>query len=124
MNFRRSMTALTAGALAAVFATCSGSVAASSTPQAAIPFADHGGIYDWRANGDKGIWIQSVGGKWFYGSFMGTCLGLDTALRVGFKSEPTGQFDRWSTIVVPHEPQCHLASFEQSAGPPRRGELG
>ena len=123
MTSWRSKAALAVGLVAA---TLAGSAAASeSAVQPSIHFADHGGIYDWRANGDKGIWVQSIGGQWFYGTFMGTCLGLDTALRVGFQSEPTGDFDRWSTVIVPHESRCHLSTFEPSAGPPaHRGAMG
>jgi len=119
MTCWRWKAALAAGIFGATLAA--GAAASAPAAQSSIPFADHGGIYDWRANGDKGIWVQSIGGQWFYATFMGTCVGLDTALRIGFQVEPTGEFDRWSSVVVPHEPRCHLSTFEPSAGPPAHG---
>jgi hypothetical protein len=113
-----------AGALAVAVTTHAGVAAASTTPQASIPFADHGGIYDWRPNGDRGIWVQSAHHEWFYGTFVGACFGLDTAPRIGFVTDVTGEFDRWSSIVVPHEPRCHLSTFEASAPPARYRAFG
>ena len=86
---------------------------------ASIPFADHGGIYDWRANGNVGLWVQALNRQWYYATFMGTCWGLDTAPSIGFVTDVTGEFDRWSSVIVPHQPRCHLSTFEQSAAPPQ-----
>ena len=90
---------------------------ANAHVEASIPFANHGGIYNWHADGLKGIWVQAADRQWYYGTFSGTCIGLDTAFRVGFVPEVTGEFNRWSSIIVPHENRCHLATFEPSVAP-------
>lgn len=94
-----------------------GTAGANARVEASIPFANHGGINDWRANGTKGIWVQGTDRQWYYGTFFGTCFGLNSALQVGFVPEVTGEFNRWSSIIVPHESHCQLATFEPSAGP-------
>jgi len=123
MSFAKWKVTFAAIALAGALVSQTDGAAASTAPPS-IPFADHGGIFDWRANGDNGIWVQSVQRQWYYGTFVGTCLGLGSAPRIGFATDATGGFDRWSAIIVPHEPRCRLSSFEPSAGPPtRRGAL-
>ena len=94
-----------------------GASSANARVEPSIPFANHGGIYDWRANGMKGIWVQGADHQWYYGTFVGTCFGLNTAQRVGFVPEVTGEFSRWSSIIVPHENRCQLATFEPSVAP-------
>ena len=83
-----------------------------------IPFADHGGIFDWRADGRRGIWLQDPGRNWYYGTFMTPCNGLEFADAVAFKTSPSGSFDHWSTVLVHNEIPCHLASFTRSEAPP------
>src|SRR5262249_10965227 len=68
MNLRH---ALKASILAAAFAALplSASFAADDpvppTKDVEIPFANHGGIRDWQADRDRGVWIQDVHNKWF-----------------------------------------------------------
>jgi hypothetical protein len=94
-----------------------GASSANARVDASIPFANHGGIYDWHPNGTKGIWVEGADRQWYYGTFFGTCLGINTALRVGFVPEVTGEFNRWSSIIVPHENRCQLSTFEPSVAP-------
>ena len=116
-NFARATILL----LIAVF----GVSTANARVEPSIPFANHGGIYDWRANGTKGIWVEGADRQWYYGTFFGTCWGLDTAFRVGFVPEATGEFSRWSSIVVPHENRCQLSTFQPSDAPQgRSGHIG
>jgi len=116
---RSSWKAISAGAMlvGAALAFGAGSAAASVGPPA-IQFANHGGIWDWRANGDHGIWVQAINRRWYYGTFAGTCIGLRQAQRVGFMFDPNGAFDRWSSIIVPRQSRCYLRTFEPSGGPP------
>ena len=109
----RNIVRVTVLLLVAVF----GASSANARVAASIPFANHGGIYDWRANGTQGIWVQGADRQWYYGTFFGTCLGLNTAQRVGFVPEVTGEFNRWSSIIVPREDRCQLSTFEPSVAP-------
>jgi hypothetical protein len=95
--------------------------ASTSRPgDASIPFADHGGINDWRADKTRGIWVQSTNHKWFYGTFMTPCTGLDQSEAVGFVTSPSGDLDHWSYIVIRGTVPCHFASFTASEAPPTR----
>jgi hypothetical protein len=91
-----------------------------------IPFANaRDGILDWRADGERGIWVESPGRQWYYGKFMSSCLGLDFANRVGFDTEANGDFDKFSFVVVRDgfPERCQLISLVTSNGPPTRKEL-
>ena len=84
---------------------------------ASLPFAARN-ISTWQADGDKGIWVESLGGAWYYGAFLIPCLGLQFRDTVAFKFGPAGQLDHWSEIHVRHYPPCVFKSFVTSAGPP------
>jgi hypothetical protein len=120
MNVRNNLRAallisgLTLAPLTAVLAT------EHVTPEPSIPFENHGGIRDWHADKDRGLWVQDVHGRWFYASLMGPCTGLDFAQTIGFDTRPMGSFDRWSAIVVPRFGRCTVQTFSPSLGPPQR----
>ncbi|MBX3695153.1 MAG: hypothetical protein KF790_08265 [Steroidobacteraceae bacterium] len=86
--------------------------------QASIPFVDHGGIRDWHADRDRGLWVQDNRRNWYYAKLLGPCTGLDFATAIGFVTKPPGSFDRFSTIIVPREGSCPVVSFVRSDGPP------
>jgi hypothetical protein len=86
-------------------------------PRAEIPFANHGGIRDWSADRDKGLWVQGLNRQWFYATFMGPCDGLNFANSIGFDTHPMGTFDRWSTVIVPGRQRCVISSLTPSDGP-------
>jgi hypothetical protein len=103
------------GAFALVVA---GSAFASSpTPDASISFANHGGIYNWQADRDQGLWVQDVHRHWYYAKLMGPCFGLNFANSIGFDTHPMGTFDKFSAIVVPREGRCMVQSLTPSGGP-------
>ena len=86
-----------------------------------IPFADHGGISDWRADGTKGLWIRSINGSWYYATFMASCSRLPfIADRLRFIAEPGGELDRWSSIQLPGGGRCYFNNFQASDGPPKQ----
>ena len=88
--------------------------------EASIPFVDHGGIRDWHADGDRGLWVQDIHRNWYYATLLGPCIGLDFATAIGFVTRPPGSFDRFSTILVPREGRCPVVSFVRSDGPPQK----
>lgn len=98
-------------------------VLADSNPahvEASIPFASRGGIRDWSADGDRGLWVQGSSRKWYYAQFMGRCMGLGFATALGFDTRFQGSFDRWSSVLVPGYSRCTLTSLTPSDGPPRK----
>lgn len=88
-----------------------------TTADASIAFANHGGIYDWRADGNQGMWIQDRHRQWYYAKFMGFCSGLPFANTVGFATGPGGDLDRWSYVRVRDSGRCYFQSFDRSSGP-------
>ena len=111
--------AVAAGVLAALASVGTArAMDSAAAHEASIPFANLGGIYDWEADGDHGIWVQDIRRQWYYAKFMGPCTGLPFAFRVGFVTEPTGALNRWSSVRVRDSGRCYFASFEHSAGPP------
>jgi Family of unknown function (DUF6491) len=113
--------ALVAAALAV--APLTASFATSPAPDAAIPFANHGGIRDWQADRDQGLWIQDVRRNWYYAKLMAPCIGLNFATSLGFDTRPMGTFDRFSAIVVPREGRCVVQSLAPSGPPPTKAQL-
>ena len=81
--------------------------------EASIPFAALGGIDDWRANGDRGLWIRGRSHRWYYAELLGSCSGLGFRDRIGFVIEPYGSFDRFSSIVVEGR-ICPIKSLRES----------
>lgn len=92
---------------------------AHQRPESRIPFADIGGIRDWRAVDDQTLYVQGRNDQWFRAKLFAPCQGLPFDTTIGFVVEPTGSFDRFSSILVDgHE--CPLASLTKAAAPPGR----
>jgi hypothetical protein len=108
-------------------AIAGGALAATAAPEPSIPFANHGGIRDWKADHDRGLWVQDIHRQWYYAKLMGPCIGLPFAQTIGFDTHPLGRFDKYSAIVVPGSGRCTVQSFTLSGGPrsqqapPRQG---
>ncbi len=110
-------------ALPLVFSFIAGGAAAASAPpekgkDASIAFADHGGIRDWEADKDVGIWVQDVHRHWYYARFMSPCHELRFVEGVGFVTGPGGQLDRFGAVRTRGGERCVFASFEESKSPP------
>lgn len=96
--------------------------AAETSAEAHIPFANTGGIQDWRALDNKGLYVQGTGRQWYYATLMGPCFGLDTAQGVGFVTSPSdGSFDKFGAVTVGDQ-RCQVTSLVKSDPPP--GEKG
>jgi len=97
--------------------------ASPPAPEASIPFANHGGIYTWQADGERGLWVQDVHRHWYYAKLMAPCIGLQFVTTLRIDTRPAGTFDRFSAIMVPHEGiagRCQVVSVVASQGPPSR----
>jgi len=110
-------------ALGAALLAVAGAAFASeaTTPKpASIPFANHGGIRDWKADRDQGLWVQDIHRQWYYAKLMAPCTGLNFAQTIGFDTHPLGRFDQFSSIYVPGAGggRCAVQSFTLSAAPP------
>ncbi|MGC4250477.1 MAG: DUF6491 family protein [Sphingobium sp.] len=91
--------------------------------EASIPFVNHGGIYDWRADGNEGLYIQDQHRNWYHASLMGSCMDLPYAQAVGFRTWGGDSLDRFSAIQVGGQ-RCQIQSLVTSAPPPAKAHKG
>ena len=91
---------------------------AATAGEVSIPFANSGGIHDWRADGAQGMWIEEAGGRWFYAGFSSQCPTLRSAMGVKFVPEPSGTLSRWSSIRLQHDQRCFFRTLQPSNAPP------
>jgi len=89
---------------------------AAKPKEASIPFAQLGGIENWRADGREGLYIEGRNKKWYYAKLMSPCTGLEFAIDIGFVIEPSGSFDRFSAILV-EGTKCQLKSLTPTEKP-------
>eukprot|EP01012_Entosiphon_sulcatum_P053745 TRINITY_DN74020_c0_g1_i1.p1 TRINITY_DN74020_c0_g1~~TRINITY_DN74020_c0_g1_i1.p1 ORF type:complete len:119 (+),score=22.63 TRINITY_DN74020_c0_g1_i1:2-358(+) len=89
--------------------------------EASISFVDKGGIQNWSADGEKGLYIEGRNRQWYYASLMSPCIGLNFAEHIGFVSEPNNTLDKFSSILVDHK-ECHIKSLVTSDGPPKKSK--
>jgi Family of unknown function (DUF6491) len=87
-----------------------------ATQEARIPFADLGGIRNWVADGETGLYIEGNHNQWYHATLMSHCLDLPYAERIGFVVEPDQSFDKFSAIVV-RDRVCHVTSMVKSQQP-------
>jgi len=85
--------------------------------EARIPFAAQ--VYDFRDDGERGIYIQDQGRKWYYGRFFGPCNELPWVQAVRYETRGADGIDRYTTVIAGRE-RCPLASFVESAPPPSK----
>lgn len=78
---------------------------------AEIPFANLGGIDDWRAAKDA-LFIKSSSGRYYRATFIGPCPELPFAERIGFVTEPDGGLDKWSSVYVDGD-RCWFRAFDE-----------
>jgi hypothetical protein len=118
MSNRAVWASIALAALASVGVSASEPNSNILSAEASVPFANHGGIHNWRPDGDRGLWLQDTRRNWYYAKLMGSCWGLDFAEAIAFDTRPMGTFDRFSAIVVPREGRrCVVQSLTPSAGP-------
>ncbi|MFC4314043.1 DUF6491 family protein [Steroidobacter flavus] len=89
-----------------------------AAPRASIPFVNFGGIRDWQADGDKGLWVEDAHRQWYYADLVGPCVGLDFAYSIVFDAQPMDTLDRFSSVILPGWGRCYFNSFAVSDGPP------
>lgn len=94
--------------------------AAPKAPEASIPFANHRGIWDWRATDANTLYVQDIHRAWYKATLFSPCIDLPFAQTVGFKTGPLDTFDRYSTLLVDGD-RCTLASVVKSDPPPGEG---
>jgi hypothetical protein len=86
--------------------------------ETSIPFIGTIGLYNFEADGDRGVWLQDQQRRWYYARVLGPCTGLPFATRIGVDTRFGGnQLDRTGTLLVDRQ-RCHIDSLTASNGPP------
>ncbi len=95
-----------------------GSAAAQTPPArpAEIPFANHGGIYDWRAEGNDAIVIESQSHHYYRATFLSPCFDLKFRDRVGFVTDARDVLDKFDSVRV-GEQTCQFVTFDEIPKP-------
>lgn len=81
-----------------------------------IAFADHGGIRDFKPDGDYGLWIQDSKRRWHYATLSFPCSGLRFSTSVGFETGGLSSFDRYGWVNV-NGMRCDVASVVTAEKP-------
>jgi len=68
--------------------------------EAVIPFANHGGIRNWRALDDSTLWLEDQSGYHYQAKLVTPSWQLAYTETIGFVTDPGGNFDRHSAIAV------------------------
>jgi Family of unknown function (DUF6491) len=89
--------------------------------EASIAFPNYGAIRNYEADGDDGIWIEDQQRRWYYGSFIGSCQGLNFSQAIGFDTGGPSRFDKFSKIIT-RDDSCQLNSFVTANKPLPRKE--
>lgn len=87
--------------------------------EVSIPFATHGGIYNYVPDrGGDGVYLEDNFHHWYYADFAPRCLNLDYAVQIGFRTwAGTSSLSRGDTIFAGGE-RCHIMSLKRSDPPP------
>jgi len=87
--------------------------------EASIPFANHGGIYNWGVVDNRTLLIQGRNRKWYKATLFAPCIDLPFAQTIGFKTNASGSFDKFSSIVVRRR-RCSLTSLVEIPPPVKK----
>jgi len=90
--------------------------------ETSIPFIGTIGLYNFEADGDRGVWLQDQQRRWYYARVLGPCTGLPFAARIGVDTRFGGsQLDRTGTLLVDRQ-RCPINSLVASNGPPLKAK--
>ncbi|HET7816253.1 MAG TPA: DUF6491 family protein [Sphingomicrobium sp.] len=110
-------------------AIASGAIAGACSPVAVQPvtagdtsiaFAANGGIRDWHANGEQGIYLRDRSGRWYLATFNGVCPNLPAAQTIAFGTDAAGTLDRFSSITTEYA-RCQIGTIVRSQAPAGKG---
>ena len=111
---------LASAAAAALLATGAHSAPASPQPEEArIVFPHRGGIRGFDAVGDRTVYLEGRGDRWYRATLFAPCTQLRFTHSIGIDTNGMASFDRFGSLIVNGE-RCKLASLVRSAPPPKQ----
>jgi len=107
------------GLRAAEQAVAAEEAAKATGAEAAIPFANRGGIRDWQAVGDDKLYIQDAQRKWYLATLAAPAPDLPFATNIGFETKGVDRLDKFGVVVVAGT-RYPLKSLVSSGPPPKK----
>jgi hypothetical protein len=89
--------------------------------ETSIPFANMGGIRDWKAIDDETLYVQDVRRNWYIAKLIAPCPDLMFATAIGFETKGVNQLDKFGSVIVRGQ-RYQLASFVASGAPPAKAK--
>lgn len=80
-----------------------------------IPFPNHGGVWDWHADGQDVIYFQDRQKRWYRAELFTPAYDLPWVQFIGIETRGTDRLDKWSTIYIRGQ-RYSLKSFEMVSG--------
>lgn len=119
MNMRSKLLAVLLGGWLAAAGLAAGGVEKAASAEVTIPFANHGGVSDWRVVDDTTLLIKDVHGHWYRAKLLTAATELHFTDSVGFDTSPSGSLGKHSSIVVEGRryPIVSLTRTERPAKP-------
>lgn len=113
-----SCLALLAASTVSALAADDGAPPASTAtrPEVAIPFANHGGVRDWRAVDDATLLLQDVHGQWYRAKLFAPVYHLAYAERIGFITPPSGSLEKFGSVLI-HGRRYPIVSLTRAPAP-------
>ncbi|MDE2562592.1 MAG: hypothetical protein KGL48_10155 [Sphingomonadales bacterium] len=96
---------------------------AAQEQSASIPFADHGGIWDWRSEGDSTVYFQDNHRQWYRAELFMPAFDLPFVEFIGIDALPSGTLDKFGAVYI-HGQRYPFKSFVKVDGPPKKAEHG
>lgn len=87
-------------------------------PEASIPFVNHGGIWNWAAQGDDTIYFQDVHRQWYKATLFAPSPDLPFAFGLRLDTGPMNTLDKWSAVYIDGQ-RYPFQSFVKVDGPPQ-----
>ena len=107
MITKHLLIALAAVSVAATPALAEGTAQSANSAQSvqsqqdvSIPFANFGGIRDWRADGDSAVYLEDVHGNWYRAELFSPAFDLPFVEFIGIDARPTGTLDKFGAVYV------------------------
>lgn len=92
---------------------------ANPSPQARIPFVNHGSLRNFRPVGDEVVYLQDTRRNWYRADLAVPCFNLRSSIRIGVDTRFGSTLDNTSSFIVNGE-RCPIRSLVRSGEPPRR----
>lgn len=90
-----------------------------SQAQASIPFANRGGVWNWRAEGNRTLYFEDNHKNWYKAELMGFSPDLPFVEFIALDTRPNGTLDKWGAVYIRGQ-RYVFSSFEKVDGPPSK----